>query len=417
MISRKIYEWLKNELEVWEAKGWLPGDSKSEILNSYDVEKRSSNFLQLFFIVVGALFIGGGVIALVSHNWIYIPRSLRAGGSIFMVVLMQVFTYWVISRDKSKVIKEVAAVGLNFALLGAFAIIGQSYQVSGNINELLLCWLILTIVNTFITKSFVSSIINLIMLQYFIMLNIEGKYYNGEASLWILLLAIRLACWQDITHYFEKGEERYFSRCNFISWGMVYVSVCLFISLFKNLENEKFGLFCAISYPFWILSIALILERVRKINLGVLRVLCIIFCLIILTVFSVTSGLWSGEIGIRNTESGIFIAVFGLTLIAAIWKKSVMASIITAVAMSFVLFGAIKFNSNVIMILYGLVFVSLLIDADKREKLGQFFVVNVLFAIYAVVNFARDDYSLLVKSGVFIVTGILFIIFSMVGII
>ena len=83
-ISKRIYEFLREELALWQEQSLVSAEQADAIFTLYEVKTRS--FSQTL-LCGGALFVGLGALCAIAANWWDIPRELRAAIIIGVYVL------------------------------------------------------------------------------------------------------------------------------------------------------------------------------------------------------------------------------------------------------------------------------------------------------------------------------------------
>ena len=83
-ISKRTYEFLREELALWQEQSLVSAEQADAIFTLYEVKTRS--FSQTL-LCGGALFVGLGALCAIAANWWDIPRELRAAIIIGVYVL------------------------------------------------------------------------------------------------------------------------------------------------------------------------------------------------------------------------------------------------------------------------------------------------------------------------------------------
>ncbi|MFH1201843.1 MAG: DUF2157 domain-containing protein [Candidatus Omnitrophota bacterium] len=141
---RRRYRWLQTEVPLWEQKNIINIEQGNSILGLYKL-KRAGTKTKLDLIkvltLIGAIFIGVGVIFFVASNWQKIPAHLRTI-LIMSVTIITLYIGYFFSYEK----EGFPYLGKSLLLLaslfwgGTVALIGQIYNIPVSQN-----WLIMLI--------------------------------------------------------------------------------------------------------------------------------------------------------------------------------------------------------------------------------------------------------------------------------
>lgn len=110
--------------------------------------------LLLVFGILGALLVGLGAILVIGHNWDRLARGwklffaflpLAAGQSMALFALLR--------RAASPAWREGGSVLLFFAVGACLALISQIYQIPGDVDQFLLTWMLLCILQVYLLQS------------------------------------------------------------------------------------------------------------------------------------------------------------------------------------------------------------------------------------------------------------------------
>lgn len=140
---------------------WKTGDK----INKYYENKQSknSNRVLVFFGILGSLLVGLGIILIVAHNWDRLSTSIKTLLAFTPLVLGQVICLVLkIKKNESQTWKEAASVFLFFAIGAAIAMVGQIWQIEGDVHQFVFTWLVLALPIMFLMPSSAVSLLILI---------------------------------------------------------------------------------------------------------------------------------------------------------------------------------------------------------------------------------------------------------------
>lgn len=140
MINRRRARWLDAALEGWVEAGLVSADQARALRHHTTAEGGRGAAVPLFA-VLGAGLIGLGVILLLAHNWESLSRGVRAALSLGLVLAGQGLAVRAALRHRASVAwTEGGAVAATLAFAAGFALIGQTYQIQGDLQSFLATW-------------------------------------------------------------------------------------------------------------------------------------------------------------------------------------------------------------------------------------------------------------------------------------
>jgi uncharacterized membrane protein len=142
---KKMHRWLQHELLLWEQKNIITSEQCNAILGLYKlkrIEARERMDMVKVLTLIGALFVGVGVIFFVASNWQKIPAHMRT----FMLLAITVSTLYVgylFTYEKEGFVQLGKSLLLLASLFwgGTVALIGQIYNIPTSENwYIMLLW-------------------------------------------------------------------------------------------------------------------------------------------------------------------------------------------------------------------------------------------------------------------------------------
>lgn len=160
-FKSRLYE----ELPGLVADEVIDIETAKRIMDHYGPLKKSgARLVILAFSILGALFIGGGVILLIAHNWNELGRGVRAVLSFVPLAAMQALAVYMLAseeRRESSAWREGVGIGWNLAVASAIALVSQTYNLGGTMEEFLFAWVFLSLPVAYVVKSSFSLAITL----------------------------------------------------------------------------------------------------------------------------------------------------------------------------------------------------------------------------------------------------------------
>lgn len=142
---KKYYSWLQRELPLWEEKNIINKEQGDAVLNLYKLNritaKKKMDMVKVLTLI-GAIFVGLGVIFFVGSNWQRIPAHVRTT-LLLAVTIFTLYAGYIFSYEK----EGFANLGKSLLLLasllwgGTIALIGQIYNIPVDENWfIMLLW-------------------------------------------------------------------------------------------------------------------------------------------------------------------------------------------------------------------------------------------------------------------------------------
>jgi len=264
---RKVYRWLQRELPLWEEKNIISPDQGNAILNIYKLKRvrpKARMDMVKVLTLVGAVFVGLGVIFFVGSNWQRIPTHLRTA-MLLAVTVSTLYLGYVFSYEK----EGFTQLGKSLLLLaslfwgGTVALIGQIYNIPTSDNwYIVLLWAFPIVpVALFFNNNYVHILASFLFVIWNFLYTVSNStpnyYYPLIVFLLMLpkahnllisrriniagLLAASIYCcfnkyeWLSLfisagllAYYHLRKEERvylYTATLSFISWAIAYFTV------------------------------------------------------------------------------------------------------------------------------------------------------------------------------------------------
>lgn len=219
---------LKNLEELLDA-GVINEETAIQIQQFYETkEEDNPSRLILVFGILGALLVGLGIILILAHNWDDIPRNIKTLLGFIPLIVGQVACGWtLLKKNDSLAWRESSAVFLFFAIGASIALIGQIYNIPGNLKSFLFTWMLLALPLLYVMRSSMVSVLYLIgILAYTNSFLRQNQYYQ----FYPLFLAA-------MPHYYLLLKEKPLS--NFTNFHHWLIPASLLITLNTLVDNAE----------------------------------------------------------------------------------------------------------------------------------------------------------------------------------
>ncbi|EMI72291.1 DUF2157 domain-containing protein [Leptospira noguchii] len=254
---------LEQKLKRWVDKG-LIGSEQSEAILNFE-ENRKSPYLYYSFLILGAVVIGIGVIAIIAANWEEIHDFVKLGFGLAVLALVAGLGFW--KRENSNLL-TVFIILYSILILGMIGLISQVYNLEGEYYQAAMLWCILSCLFLIATDSKTFLHLWILGFQIFIIGWIQEytldhpKHFGQNQSYWIQYFYYSLMIFTGVWLVSEKFVLE--SRKNTLFfWAVIFWIVGTWsMSFFSNLTNSYngSGIEDGIGYQFaWLIMICRLL--------------------------------------------------------------------------------------------------------------------------------------------------------------
>lgn len=241
MNRTKAIAWLYSELPEL-IRGSVLSEEASQALRRYygDVHVRDRSSIALIvFSVVGATFIGLGIILMLAYNWEELSRPSRTVLSLGLLLVAQGCAgYTLLERRRSLAWREGTATFLMLSIGASIALISQTYQIQGDLGNFLLVWMVLTIPTFYLLDAVVPAAL------YMVGITIWSGYVQSQHGhalwFWVLFAALALYSIRPVL------KDSTTPRAILMAWtGSLGLTIALGITLEKSLAGSWIMVYAA----------------------------------------------------------------------------------------------------------------------------------------------------------------------------
>ncbi|MFE3870611.1 DUF2157 domain-containing protein [Flavobacterium sp. ZS1P70] len=154
---------IANELQELLKVNVVTAETAEKIRQYFDEkQEENQNKLSSVFGILGAIFVGLGVILVFAHNWDTLSRLIKTLLSFLPLIIGQLICgYSLLKKSESTAWRESTGVILFFAVGSSISLIAQVYSISGDLNSFLLIWMLLCLPLVYLLKSSIVSLLYL----------------------------------------------------------------------------------------------------------------------------------------------------------------------------------------------------------------------------------------------------------------
>ncbi len=226
-----------SDIERLRDGGFISDTQQQAIVAHFKLKPESSKFL-LIISVIGGVLVAAGAILLIAANWNEIPRGVKIGTGLVLMVGAHAGGWWCRRDSAYPAAAEALHLLGSLLWLGNIALVGQVYHLSERPpNALLLFWVGIAAL-PWLLQSLVQYVLLLLAIGVWFGMEINQPgswiFFGSDArqlTLYALLGLIYLGsahCLRQTTyHSFAAGTEKLglliFHACFYpLTWGMLY---------------------------------------------------------------------------------------------------------------------------------------------------------------------------------------------------
>ena len=128
--------WLEKEIVLWQEESLISAENAEKVLAKYQNAPQSSKLALVIFSIVGASLIGLGIISILAYNWEELNHAVKAAVAFILLFVAQGFAFYTYKYHfDSTAYKEGASVLWLTLFTAALAIIAQTYNLGGTIDD------------------------------------------------------------------------------------------------------------------------------------------------------------------------------------------------------------------------------------------------------------------------------------------
>lgn len=250
-MSNSNIKWLFKELPVLASKDIIPKDSVDKIKEYYG-ETEDTNWLKIvlaIFGTLGAILIGSGIILIFARNWEEFGIPARTVLSLAPLMIAQALCGWVLLKRRDSVAwKEPTTAFLFLAVGAAISLIGQTYNIEGDMSSFLITWMLLTVPLVYIFDAVMPAVFYLSGITFW-----AGYMQADEGNavfFWVLFLVL-------VPYLVKNLKINAFSNRTILLLWVMTINLCISIGIV--LEKVMPGLWIVVYSSFF--AILLLVEK------------------------------------------------------------------------------------------------------------------------------------------------------------
>ncbi|MDR1285233.1 MAG: DUF2157 domain-containing protein [Campylobacteraceae bacterium] len=417
---REPFQWLEKELPIWVKKTLITKENADILLNMYKSERSENSKIPFIILAAfGSLLIGIGIISIFAYNWDELSRHVKGGAVILLLIISQCCAFWA-KRYKPNSLAASEAVSIFWFLsFGcSLAVIGQVYNLDGNLNDLLRVLVLLSLPIMYLFNSRGVGILLFVPITFLMYTNIGELLAQMPKVPEIFFDTFLLFAW--LLFYISHLKNNL--RAN----STIFLNLIFIIGVFLMLipaivpyYSHSFPILniTAFAAIFWILGVFLYGEK-EKFYIRVFEILSKLAIFAILLVSCASKRLYNSYI-LSEEFFYPFIAVFIiLFLLFCMYKRQrfdelmiPLSPLLLLAVFYFYMYDQAFLIFNIYILIGGL---AMIVSAARKADIALANQGIILIAILIAIRFFDSDLSFLLKGCAFIVIGILFLILNVI---
>ncbi|MDD5259450.1 MAG: DUF2157 domain-containing protein [bacterium] len=265
--KRKHYDWLQKQIITWENGKLISTEQGTAILASYNLKRvdpaRKLDTIKILTLI-GAIFVGVGIIFMVASNWQEIPKIVRTA-MLLGLTLGTLYTGYYVSYERT----DYPLLGKSLFLLaglfwgGSIALITQIYNIPTSKNWFIfLLWAFPILPVAYFFKNEYTYVLSSAL---FLIWDITYSTSNNTANYYYLVLVFLLLLpiarifikweWVNVLSLVMAAVSAVFLKQDYF---ILTASAGLLVYYLWVKKQEIFLLAAALCFPLWLIAFFMI---------------------------------------------------------------------------------------------------------------------------------------------------------------
>ena len=184
-------------------------------INAYYDSKTGppQNKLLIVFGILGAILVSLGIILILAHNWDDLSRTIKTIIAFIPLLAGQfICGYTLLRKENSVTWREAGSAFLFISIAACISLLGQIYNVPGNLASFLFTWMVLCVPLIYVMRSSTASLLYIIGITWYAcQVGYWGNDTHESYTYWVLLLLV-LPFYYML--YRNKSESNFFTLHN-----------------------------------------------------------------------------------------------------------------------------------------------------------------------------------------------------------
>lgn len=418
---------LVNQINELQEAGVITPETALDISNFYDLKNgESSNRQMVVFSVIGSLLLGLGLILLFAHNWDMMGKVTKTIVAISPLIITQVIGGFVILKKRSSLGWKEGIGSLIFICIGlSISLVGQIYNISGDLPAFLRTWMFLALPLLFILRSSMVGFLLIGGITWYVLientflriLNYRGDWEYSFQFNELIPVIIFLTVMSLVIGFF-KNLFKTSPRSNYITIASWLIPAALSIGLiaFEHRNDEVLFLsyFMLFSLFIWVGNSTKWINRPRLRNgfkfFGPVGALVMLFMASFEDLAEDLMDFNATSFGLEWFSLIIITTLFGLLLFKERSQFRVLAKdplnvAFISVTFVFMFSPAAILSTVIINLLIFVIGIQRIVSGIKNNLLGQLNLGLLVITVLVICRFFDRDMSFILRGIIFLALG------------
>lgn len=414
--NRNSIQWLLKELPELE-KTQVIDHENAEALKNYYLPQFTPGLsfqkvMLIFFSILSAALIGGGVILIIAHNWAELPKTFRVIMAFLPLLAGLYCGGYTLLKNKDTRWKETSAILIASGCATAIAIISQIYHLGGNLHDFMFVWMLLIYILIYLFDS--ASVV-------FIYLYAFSTYNGGQLDIeyniyYIVMFAFLVLPY--LIYNFKKFPDC--GKTALFSWLIVTFALVNIPMLFNRCSSYEL----CVAWSLLLVSFYIIGVDLRERGIGAWAnpylLTGFIGMLIFIAISSFPDTFWYNGHSRFEHENNTYLLLFFIMALLTVYdviviirRKVPPVFVVAAILPLLVVLSAWLDKYTMAYLFSGYMFIlgaTLLINGYKKRELFKLNLGMLIISLLIILRFLDSHLNILGRGLVFIAVGMAFLL-------
>ncbi len=402
-----MIRWFLSELPRLQEDGIISHETADTLSGYYSGRLAADsprNYFLLALSIIGGLFITGGVILLIGHNWDMLGKKLQIAISFLPLLAAGIVSVYTLSRKKSQAWRECSALFTSGGGAVAVALLSHIYQMDGEFREFMFLIILFSLPLLYIFNSVSLTVVTSFMMY--------SQFCWHETEIFQLMtLGLFAALLPMVLYHVIRRDSPYRTVMNYVlivcalftliggwmkhgsaSYVLLLASLFFLCGIRRYEQRDGFWQNPWLPFSFVLMTGVLTFLTLENIHADFpeMRLPSVILQV---SVFAVFTGLFIQDaVKHRLTAARILLAGTVLMAVAAGFYESGILYMIL---------------SNLLLLAFSIVFLR---EGWRLRRMLEFNGGFLMLAVLLTCRFFDSGIGMLIRAGLFIVLGICFIL-------
>lgn len=191
-MKRNQCELILREAQTWQSEGIIDATALAQLEARYApfLQGRATPLRNIILLSMGALLISLGIVSLLAANWDQLSRPMRTAIA-FTPLLLSIgaWLYGRVNNISTRAYQEPLGIFWTLSIGSGIAIISQTYQISGSVDNFVMTWALLTLPILYSTLAATPTVSYFALLFSWVCISAQ-RGTNSQLYWLLILLAI-----------------------------------------------------------------------------------------------------------------------------------------------------------------------------------------------------------------------------------